>query len=358
MATVKYIGVGSRENTKRIGEDFNIRNVVESSFAGADVTSRSIANEMRMSEAIQKATGRPPRGIYFPDDWFKVRELSTGFGGGNYWVPENVDGANFFNALVPYSTVLKAGARMAVYRNGGNQKIVGFDTPAVVQWTEENGSPNPVNDPSFKAITMTPHILSCVIKVSGQLMMQSALEFNEIVKKELARAIALELDRVAMCGLGASNEPQGILHNNSIEADTFSDMSYSNLVDMVSAIDDAGANINGLSLITTPLVKKYMLKNFRRAPSGDVPVWNSIEDMDFFATNNLPNKVGEGQNTHSAIVGDFTNLVIGIWNGVDILVNKFRYSDSGAALITALVLADIGILHPESFRKNTSIVLE
>jgi HK97 family phage major capsid protein len=354
MAIVKYIGVGNTSNGKRVEEDFNLKNVIN---CFRDNSGGSIATERKISDKIAKEIGIPARGIYMPLDMLNTssRELSTS---GNYWVPELTDGGNFFNALTHYSTVLQAGARMSIYKNGGNLKIVGLDTPAITQWTSENGSPAPVADPSFKSISMSPKILVCTLKLGAQLMIQSPINFIELISKELIRAIGLEIDRVALNGLGASNEPLGILNDSNVVADTFDTMSYANLCDMVSAIDDADANINGLSLITSCGVKKYMLKNFRNPSSGDHPIWNGIEDMKFLASNNMPNKTGDAQNVHSAIVGDFSNLVIGVWNGIDILVDKYKYSDSGAVRITALVLADVGILHPESFRKNISIVVE
>ncbi len=47
--------------------------------------------------------------------------------------------------------------------------------------------------------------------------------------------------------------------------------------------------------------------------------------------------------------GNFADLIIGMWGGLDILVDPYTYSKSGGLLIRALQDIDIGVRHAESF---------
>ena len=70
-------------------------------------------------------------------------------------------------------------------------------------------------------------------------------------------------------------------------------------------------------------------------------------------SNQVPNNLtkGSGTNLSAILYGVWSDLVIGYWSSVDIVVNP--YADSvaakGGALIHAFLDADIALRHPESF---------
>lgn len=339
--TIKYVGVKSQTvnngfGMKRADDDFSITNYLQSALGTTDLSKDNV----RISNSIQREIGIPPAGIYIPSS-FLSRDLTAQTG----LVPDNVDKGGLFSALAPTCNVLRAGARTVSYPHG-NIKIVGFSQGPAVQWVAENSEGTPGADPVIRAISMSPKTLVCTINISRDLLLQGAFESDKVISAELVKSISREVDRVALQGLGASNEPLGIISCNDVTADSILEMSYENLVDMASTIQDNNADLNGLSLITTPKVKQWMLKNFIGA-AGTTPIWNSIDDMGFYASNNMP--------AGSAILGDFSRITLGSWGSIDLVVNKFKYCSSGAVSITAILSIDVGIVEPLSFRKVTTL---
>ena len=338
MATIEYRG--KNWNAEKRYEPSSIANIL---YKGADAVERKISDRLAENSAFK------PVGTLIPFESF-TRDLTTA---GTYQVGEGVDTSNFFGALTAKSTVLKAGAKTVIYPFG-NQNITGLESPAIIKWVTENERLTEVPDPVFRAVAMSPKMCSISIKIGRQLMVQSSFELDRVIKAEITRALSLEIDRVCLNGLSASNEPMGLMNCSDIVTDTTAEMSYANIVDMAGNIDDLNANINGLSLITTPLVKRDMLKTFRNPNSGDTPVWCGIPDMKFLATKNMPLNGA----FHSAIMGDFSNLVIGFWGQmIDIIVDNYTYSSESATRIVGRTMIDIGIIHPESFRKTNTIAL-
>lgn len=338
--TIKYIGVNSQAASngfgmKRVDDDFSITNYLESALGSSDLSKDNI----RISNSIERAAEAPARGIYCPPS-FLMRDLTAQTG----LVGESVDKGGLFSALAPTCNILKMGARTVVYPNA-NRKIVGFSQGPTVSWVAENCAPE-VTEPVWRAISMSPKTLVATINISRDLMLQGAFESDKVIAGQLRKAISVEVDRVALQGLGASNQPLGILNCNDVVADSILEMSYENLVDMASTIQDNNADLNGLSMITTPKVKKWMLKNFIGA-AGTTPIWNSIDDMGFYATNNMP--------AGSAIVGDFSQITLGSWGYLDILVDRYKYGTTGAVAISAILGIDVGIIQPLSFRKVTTL---
>ena len=77
------------------------------------------------------------------------------------------------------------------------------------------------------------------------------------------------------------------------------------------------------------------------------------------ATNQMPSNLSKGTATSilsSMIFGNFSDLIIGYWGQLDILVDPYTGSNTGTVRIVALQDADIQVRHPESFRIMTDIL--
>ena len=59
---------------------------------------------------------------------------------------------------------------------------------------------------------MAPKRLQAYGRFSDELLIQSSISVDNFVRMALARALALEWDRVAIEGLTASGEPNGIIN--------------------------------------------------------------------------------------------------------------------------------------------------
>jgi HK97 family phage major capsid protein len=121
------------------------------------------------------------------------------------------------------------------------------------------------------------------------------------------------------------------------------------------AIDNA--DLGGLAYITNPKVR-YKLKNtYRNATYGEIPIWGDNREQPLngystFVTNQVSAALTKGSSsgTASAIFfGNWNELLIGLWSGIDVLIDPYTNSATGATRIVAMQDVDVAVRHAESF---------
>jgi len=75
-----------------------------------------------------------------------------------------------------------------------------------------------------------------------------------------------------------------------------------------------------------------------------------MANLPLFSTNQVPQKAGAPA-TGRLILGDWSQVMLGIWSEVDILVNPYAepaYSRGGVS-VRVMTTCDIALRHPEAF---------
>ena len=69
-------------------------------------------------------------------------------------------------------------------------------------------------------------------------------------------------------------------------------------------------------------------------------------------SNQVPSDLDKGTSTgvcSGIIFGNWADLIVGMWGGLDIQVNPYSLDTTGAVRITAFQDVDVAVRHPESF---------
>ena len=68
-------------------------------------------------------------------------------------------------------------------------------------------------------------------------------------------------------------------------------------------------------------------------------------------TNQVPDNIGAGSDKSALLYGLWSELVIGYWSGVDILLNPYHadVASKGGALLHAFLDADVAVRHVKAF---------
>ena len=86
-----------------------------------------------------------------------------------------------------------------------------------------------------------------------------------------------------------------------------------------------------------------------------VPVGASDTPLNGYAaavTNSVPSNgtVGTSSGVCSDIIfGNFSDLIIGMWGGLDLMVDPYSKSTTGAVRVVVMQDCDVAVRHPESF---------
>jgi HK97 family phage major capsid protein len=312
--------------------------------------------ERECSDEIAKRTGKAPQGMYVPTEIF-ARDLTQGTAtAGGHITPDTHRGDLYIDALREQASVLRAGA--TVFRGlKGDIKIPRLTTKGTVGFVAENSAVSETNQ-AFDQVTMTQRDLGGFVDISRQLMNNANPSIEQIVRNDMTQQIALKIDDVAFEG-GASNEPTGITQTAGIGSVAIGTnggaITYDATIDLIKEVATDNALKGSLGYAVTPEVVYQMRKTPKVASTDSMMIMDSADSLNgypVFQTSQLPKDLTKGSlssTAHAMIFGNFQDLLVGFYSGLDILVDQFTGASAGTVRLVFFQGVDIAVRHPESF---------
>lgn len=328
---------------------FSIANVIRSLSGDKRV---DISFERECSEEAAKIQGRAPNGILVPCDVILdgKRDLAVS-GTGSNLVATNLLAGSFIDLLRAKSRASDLGVQ---FLTGlvGDVALPKLGTGATAYWVTEGVSPTE-STPVMAQVTGTPHTVGTFVDISRKLLKQSTPNAEQVVRGDLAKCLATEMDRAIFAGSGAGGEPLGIVgtsgvSNPSVTAGT---PTHAEILGFIQAVGDAHAEMDAARWAFTFEVWVKLASIFTNATYGSVPLADPISrkcvGFDYIPTNQV------GANT--AIFGDFGMVSVGMWGGLDLTVDPFTGSSSGTVRVVALQDMDIMVRQPGALAYNSAV---
>ena len=312
----------------------------------ADRAAREAAAfEIEASDAAAAKLGRQSRGITVPQDVLR-RDLNVGAAtaGGNL-VATELDAGSFIDLLRNASALDQAGATVLTGLTG-NVAIPRQSGAATAYWVAESGSPTE-SQQTVDQVSLVPRTCAAFTDYSRKLMIQSSIDVENMVRSDLARVIALKIDYAGLYGTGASNEPLGLKNTTGIGTENFAAATptFAEVVALES--DVAGSN----ALLGTPVyLMNAAMRGGLKTKAKDAG--SGLFVMEGELVNGyrgvLSNQVASGD----LWFGNFADLIIGYFSGLDLMVDPYTHSTSGTVRVVAMQDVDIAVRHPESFSRG------
>lgn len=148
------------------------------------------------------------------------------------------------------------------------------NSPVGAQWVGENGTPVSDTDPSFGQRTTSGRMLAASTSMSRQLLVQSSADLERWLRSKIALSHALALDKAAVHGAGASNEPIGLLLSGIGDIPIGVNggaVAVSHLVELERLAGDGEAANSGF---LTNSLQRSKLRTVPLMTGGSVPVWS------------------------------------------------------------------------------------
>lgn len=323
---------------------------------GDSAAQKAAAFERECSEAASAKIGKQSRGFMVPYDVQK-RDLTVGSatGGGNLVVTDLLSGS-FIDILRNAMVLNQLGARMLTGLNGmiAIPKQTGA---ATAYWVAENGAPTE-SAQTIGQVTMAPKTVGAFSDISRRLLLQSSIDVEAMVQNDLATVLGLAIQQAAINGTGADNQPSGLLTlvtPGIIGGDNGAAPTWANVIALETAISAANADIGTLGYLTNAKVRGK-LKGTDKFSSTGQPVWEAgnmpLNGYRAAVTNAVPSNLVKGSSgaVASAILfGNFADLVIGMWGGLDLMVDPYTGSTAGTIRVVALQDVDVAVRNVESF---------
>lgn len=220
------------------------------------------------------------------------------------------DTTDLVTALKSNLVALKAGAN---YMGGltGNVGIPTY-TGTTVAWAGEVAAANDGGG-ALAEIMLKPKRLTAYVDISKQFLMQESADAERILREEIAQAIATKLEATIFgTAAGSDTQPAGLL--NGVVADIVA----LDAVEVDEALDLK--NVQNKVYILSPSAKAA----YRTAEIvTGVPAYQNgeIDGYPAYVTTAVPAK--------GMVAGDFSDLVIAQWGGLDITVDPYSQATNG-----------------------------
>lgn len=258
------------------------------------------------------------------------------------------------------STVFESGALTLMLDTGKTTTLTAIASDPVAAWRAENAAVA-VSDATFTPITLTPKSLAVIVVASQELVEDGGSLLEQALMLSLTKAFAAEIDRVALIGSGASNQPKGLslisgVGSVSMGTNGAALTNYDPFVTALGTLQTANA-ADPTAVIFHPRSAQELnlLKDTQNRPLVRPAC---LENLPFRVTSKLSVTETQGtSNTASrAILGNFAELIVGIRHSLTIQVLREKYADSNQFGFLAQVRADIGVRHAASFCQVVGIL--
>ena len=307
--------------------------------------------EFEASAATADRLGREPSGFFVPEDVLRAkRDLTVGTNtAGGHTVATDLLSDSFIDKLDNSMAVVSAGATVLRDLNG-NVAIPRATGGATAYWVAESGNITE-SAQAFDQVTMSPKTVGAYTEISRKLLLQSSIDIEAFVRNDLALRLALAIDNKALEGDGSSNTPTGVVSATGVGSVAFASATagaatWGEIVDVETEVSQDNALLGRLAYLTNAAEAGYLKQTVKE--SGQAMYMMANGEMNGYpvvVTNNLTTA---GQ----ILFGNWADLLIGYWGGLDINIDSASGSASGTLRIVALQDVDVAVRHGESFAKG------
>lgn len=289
-------------------------------------------------------------------------------------------GGELIEILRNTAKVVKMGARVLT----GLSSPIGFPRQTgdvTATWVAENSGSNVgASNVTTDLVTLAPRSLMSTTAYSRQLLVQSSVDVEAMVRQSIAAKHALAWDLAAIHGTGLNSQPLGIYNQPNVQTIDFSSSAYygatanhvafTGAVAMQGKLATANALFGELGYLTTPGIAQDAITTLR-FPSAAIAqggqLWNGNIDAGEMAgyeaesTNQVSALLGangapSGGTYHGLIFGNWQELLIGQFGGaMEMIVDPYSLKKQGLIEVASFQMADIAVRHPVAFCVGTNL---
>lgn len=195
-------------------------------------------------------------------------------------------------------------------------------------WADETGVATESKN-TFTHVTLQPKRISAQLSYSKQFLAQDTIGAEAAIRRDIYNALVAQIQSTMLSADAAgTNKPAGIF--NGVTAKNIT--SYAELCDVEATVDDS--NVKG--------ERKYLMSNKAKAilrcmPKSSLTTelvldGNDIDGTPVIANSDVP--------TTQYAYGDFSNIVMGTWGNVDLIIDPYTLAAENSIRIVVNAFVD------------------
>lgn len=252
---------------------------------------------------------------------------------------------NILDPLRAKNVLVQAGAKFLTGLRGDIQYPI--LSGANVGWLAETASASD-GAGTISAVSIQPKRLSAYVDISKQFLAQDSADCEAAILRDIVNAVN---DKLEATVLGKeSDDPAhfSLFYNQTPTAIS----NYAGLCNLEASVENA--NIFGkMSYLVSPGAKAALRGMAKSSKVTQLVLeGGDIDGTPVYSSTNVGKGVGSGTpfvQSGNLIYGDFTNLVIGQWGGLDLTIDTVTQAVAGKVRVIINAFFGVGVLRPQAF---------
>ena len=332
-APADHVGDSHNKDFEKLKRSVSVQNIIQAQIAGRSLSGA----ELEYNKEAEKRSGKKAQGAFIPFDALETRATNNTTTAAEL-VAANHRPQDYIGALRSSNIVRQMGVRTLTGLSG-DVVIPKFGSGLSLGWVGEEEAV-PESNMSFDAITLTPKHTGGKTEMSRQLIQQSSPDIESLIREDLSYLVAQNIDQAIIAGTGVK-DPLGILNTLGVLTGAIPD-TWAEVLALIQLIEDQ--NITNLKWLGTSTTKTTLAGIEKSTGTGQFLYQNGqVGELPFNVSANMP--------ANKLILGDFSQVLLGVWSEIDILVNPYAepaYSRGGVQ-VRAMATCDVAVRHPKAF---------
>lgn len=336
--------------TEKEARSFSFMKVIRALAEPADKRAHEAAAfEFEASRAAADKLGKNTDKFVIPADVLTraINTTTTGTAAGDtggYGIATTLQAQSFIDILRNRATIMQLGTTMGGLV--GNVDIPKQVAAAQGYWLGEDADATESNL-ELGQIHLTPKTVAAFSEITRKLMVQSSLDVEALVRVDLAKALALTLDRAGYYGTGSDHQPLGISNQAGVNFVGFAGAqpTFAELVNMETQIALDNADVASMAYVGNAAFRGHG-KTTLKFPgvNGAGTIWEPGNTVNGYRTE-VTNQISTGD----VFMGNFADLLIGLWGGLELLVDPYTHSKKGRLRVVVFQDVDFALRRTQSF---------
>lgn len=252
---------------------------------------------------------------------------------GGFLVPEQ-HSAEMTQLLRNASFLAQLPTRRMEGLTGSPVNVSQQDGAAVSRWVAENSAITD-DDQTFTETALVPHQLASLTKLSARLLRMGIPGAEQIVREDLMKVTAIELDRTALEGSGVGEEPVGIVSTAGINETVLSGaVTFDALTNLVADLDiDNVADTGGRAWVMNPVLRRELgqlvdgnsrplLDSLNTWAGDSVPMQRLLLGYPWHMSNTVTKVCGPSQDRTRLFLVDWNDFIWASWGTMELAASN------------------------------------
>ena len=337
-------------------------------------TAEAAAFELEVARAAQAKHSRSANGVLIPWEVLGSNRAAETpgqvvgtFGDGGALVGTDRLDAQFIDLIRNRSAFLNSGLTMLSGLEG-NVEIPKKLSSSQYYFVGENAEV--ANSKlTFGLVNMIPRTIGVRVPISRRMMIQSSPDVENLVRIDMAESVALGMDYTIGYGTGSNGQPLGIINTTGIGSVTLGGGTakafpvslggdgstthncgdWADYVDLETELAIDNLDAGTMSYVMNSVVRGALKQTLK--VSGDAGAGYIYTDAG--QVNGYQTVISNQMQLNDVLFGNFADCVVGMWSGLDVVVDPYTQSASGQVILTVHQDFDVAVRRPQSFALGT-----